>query len=68
MKTDRTSATRRQAPTIAVMKSAPELQEKIRRRAYELYEQRGRSDGHELDDWLQAESQVTQKKAKTVSA
>jgi hypothetical protein len=22
----------------------------IRRRAYELYEQRGRDDGHELDD------------------
>jgi len=28
------------------------VDEKIRRRAYELYEQRGRRDGHELDDWL----------------
>ena len=27
----------------------------IARRAYELYEQRGRDDGHDLDDWLQAE-------------
>lgn len=27
----------------------------IARRAYELYEQRGRDHGHDLDDWLQAE-------------
>ena len=45
-----------------------ELQEQIRRRAYELYAQRGRDDGHELDDWLQAESEVTQPKAKTAAA
>jgi hypothetical protein len=44
-----------------------ELQEQIRRRAYELYEQRGRDDGHELDDWLQAESEA-QPKAKPVAA
>jgi hypothetical protein len=29
----------------------------IQRRAYELYELRGRSDGHDWDDWLQAESE-----------
>jgi hypothetical protein len=50
------------------MKSGPELQEQIRHRAYELYEQRGRDDGHELDDWLQAESELTKQKAKTVAA
>src|SRR5437870_8786878 len=33
-----------------------ELEEQIRRRAYELYEQRGRVDGYALDDWLQAEA------------
>ncbi len=49
-------------------KSTGELQEQIRRRAYELYEQSGRDDGHELDHWLQAESEVTQQKAKTVAA
>ena len=37
-----------------------DLQDEIRARAYELYEQRGREDGHDLDDWLQAESEVTQ--------
>lgn len=30
----------------------------IRRRAYELYEARGREPGHELEDWLQAETEV----------
>ncbi len=42
--------------------SIRELQEQIRRRAYELYEQRGKEDGHELDDWLQAESEITRTK------
>ncbi len=41
--------------------SIRELQEQIRR-AYELYEQRGKEDGHELDDWLQAESEITRTK------
>jgi uncharacterized membrane protein YbaN (DUF454 family) len=31
----------------------------IEGRAYELFEQRGREDGHDLDDWLQAESEMT---------
>jgi Protein of unknown function (DUF2934) len=48
--------------------STIELQEQIRRRAYELYEQRGRDDGRELEDWLQAESEVTRQKTKTVAA
>jgi Protein of unknown function (DUF2934) len=30
----------------------------IARRAYELYEQRGRDHGHDLDDWLQAEREL----------
>ena len=34
------------------------LEEQIRRRAHELYEARGREDGHELDDWLQAEAEI----------
>ena len=35
-----------------------ELAAEIRRRAYELYEQRGRADGHALDDWVEAEAEV----------
>jgi len=34
------------------------ITEQIQQRAYELYEQRGRTDGHELDDWLQAECEI----------
>jgi hypothetical protein len=37
-----------------------ELQDQIRARAYQLYEQRGRDDGHNLDDWLQAEAELSQ--------
>ena len=33
-------------------------QNEIERRAYELYEQRGREDGHDRDDWLLAEAQL----------
>jgi len=38
-----------------------ELEEQIRRRAYELYEHRGRVDGHALDDSLQAEAEVLER-------
>jgi hypothetical protein len=48
--------------------SSSEIHEQIRLRAHELFEQRGRNDGHELGDWLQAESEVTQQKAKEVGA
>ena len=37
-----------------------ELQDQIRARAFQLYEQRGRDDGHGLDDWLQAEAESSQ--------
>lgn len=32
-----------------------DIEERIRERAYELYEHRGRVDGFALEDWLQAE-------------
>lgn len=37
----------------------PRREEEIRRRAYLLYEQRGREDGHDIDDWLHAEAELT---------
>ena len=36
------------------------LQERIRRRAQELYLQRGSQPGSELDDWLRAEAEILQ--------
>jgi len=38
--------------------SAEERNERIARRAYEIYEERGREDGQELEDWLRAEQEV----------
>lgn len=38
---------------------AAKLQERIRSRAHEIYEQRNRTEGHDLDDWLQAEAELT---------
>jgi len=34
------------------------LEERIQRRAYELYVERDNQSGSELDDWLQAEEEV----------
>jgi HSP20 family molecular chaperone IbpA len=34
------------------------LSEEIARRAHELFDHRGREQGRELDDWLQAESEL----------
>jgi hypothetical protein len=35
-----------------------DLREMIARRAYEIYEERGRCDGEDLNDWLRAEAEV----------
>ena len=38
-------------------------EEYIRRRAYEIWEQRGRQHGKDADDWFRAESEVRGKSA-----
>lgn len=35
--------------------------QEVARVAYALYEQRGRVDGHDLEDWLEAEQLVRQR-------
>jgi hypothetical protein len=35
-----------------------DLRELIARRAYEIYEERGRCDGDDINDWLRAEAEV----------
>jgi Protein of unknown function (DUF2934) len=37
------------------------LEDEIRRRAYELYQQRGTASGSEAEDWLTAEREVRQR-------
>lgn len=34
-------------------------EEAVRRLAYAYYEERGRVDGHHLDDWLRAEAELS---------
>ncbi len=46
------------------IKSAP-TQEQIALRAYHIYLERGGSPGHELEDWTQAERELTQKNGKS---
>ena len=34
------------------------IEQQIQQRAYELYEQRGRTGDHDVEDWLQAEREI----------
>ena len=45
--------------TAAEANAEASSEEQIRVRAYELYEERGREDGHETEDWLRAEAEIT---------
>jgi hypothetical protein len=47
-------ATKTQAADVAADRN---LEQEIRLRAYALYVDRGREDGHDLDDWLRAEAE-----------
>ncbi len=61
-----TNPTRKPPATVA---SVPQgLEDQIRHRAHEIYEARGREDGHDLDDWLRAEEEITSKKIRTAAA
>lgn len=35
--------------------------QKIQLLAYQLYEQRGKEPGHDVEDWLQAETEITRR-------
>ena len=39
-------------------------EQEIRNRAYEIYLQRGAESGYEVEDWLQAEREVTTQSSK----
>jgi Protein of unknown function (DUF2934) len=48
--------------------SFDELEDRIRVRAYELYEKHGKQPGHALDDWLDAEAELTEPKSLRAAA
>ncbi len=58
---------RTKKPSEAVV-ADPSLEERIRLRAYTLYyEEHGREDGHDVDDWLRAEAELRAKAVKTAA-
>jgi hypothetical protein len=59
------SSTKTPSPTF---EPVTELQTLIRERAFELFVKRGREGGHELEDWLQAESEITGQRERSVAA
>lgn len=54
--------------TLAATAEAPNIEEEIRNRAYELFEARGGAEGHELEDWLLAEQEIRGSKTNVVAA
>ncbi len=42
--------------------------EQIERRAYELYVERGSENGHDVEDWVTAEEQLTELPEQSVSS
>jgi hypothetical protein len=49
------------------LEAAVDLEEQVRRRAYELYEKRGREHGHENEDWLAAEAELAKERTKPLA-
>jgi hypothetical protein len=56
----RVSTMRRPPRASQTNDSSSVRQEQVPGRVYEIYEQRGKENGHDLDDWLRAESEITQ--------
>jgi hypothetical protein len=44
------------------------LEERLQRRAYELYVLRGNESGSEIDDWLQAEDEIRDQEEQTAAS
>ena len=45
-----------------------ELKDKIRQRAYQLYEERLWEEGHDLEDWLRAEEEIMEHEVRPKAA
>ena len=56
-------ATWRKALSRRLETGSYELEERIQARAYQLYEDHGKRNGDDLDDWLQAEAELTERRA-----
>ena len=59
---------RTKKPPSKAVNEPKQLEDQIRQRAYELYQARGRDDGHDLEDWLRAEEEITKRKVRSIAA
>lgn len=57
----------RVVPAPALAERESRLRERIERRAYELFERRGSVHGRDVEDWLQAESELVRRFPHTVA-
>ncbi len=55
-------------PVASVSAGPQGIEEDIRQLAYQLYDLRGREDGHDLDDWLRAEEELKRQQSRTAAA
>ena len=46
------------SPSVSEPRQPDEILRRIAQRAFQLYEARGREDGHDVEDWLQAEEEI----------
>jgi hypothetical protein len=57
--------TMKTAPPSSATEAERSLEDQIRIRAHELYDARGREDGHDVEDWVHAEAEI---KSRTLRA
>jgi hypothetical protein len=55
-------------PPGTVTNEPEDVESRIRLRAFEFYQARGREDGHDLEDWLRAEEELTEKSVRSIAA
>ena len=60
--------TPKRTPRLVKTAQPKDIEERIRRRAYELYEARGRHHGRDWEDWFRAESEIWGKAARAAKA
>ncbi|HLI63211.1 MAG TPA: DUF2934 domain-containing protein [Terriglobales bacterium] len=58
----------RKPPLLAVSDGPVTEEEVIRKRAYELYIDRGMEDGHDLEDWFRAEEELASRRSQSAAA
>jgi DUF2934 family protein len=44
------------------------IEEQIRARAYQLFEERGREEGHDWEDWFRAEEEIAARENRSAAA